>query len=70
LQLFEQVRRNRGSALQVLSSTNPPTPESVLDAAAKFLPNGKRLDTAEEVDEYVLSFDVIGESKAALAASL
>jgi salicylate hydroxylase len=69
LQLFEQVRRNRGSALQILSATNPPVSQSVRNAAAKYLPHGKRLDSTDEVNEYVFSFDVIKESKAALAAA-
>lgn len=69
LQLFEQVRRNRGSALQILSSTNPPAPQSVRDAAAEYLPDGKKLDSTDDINEYVLSFDVIRESKAALAAA-
>ncbi|KAJ0122149.1 hypothetical protein J7T55_002661 [Diaporthe amygdali] len=68
LQLFEQVRRNRGSALQILSNTNPPAPQSVRDAAAKYVPSG-RLDSTDEINDYVFSFDVIAESKAALAAA-
>ncbi|KAI4246724.1 MAG: hypothetical protein L6R40_001753 [Gallowayella cf. fulva] len=69
LQLFEQVRRNRGSALQILSGTNPPVPQSVRDAAAEYLPDGKKLNSTDEINEYVFSFDVIKESKAALAAA-
>ena len=69
LQLFEQVRRNRGSALQILSSVNPPITQSVRDAAAEYLPDGKRLDSTDEVNGYVFSFDVIGVCKAALAAA-
>ncbi|KAG8527708.1 uncharacterized protein KY384_007862 [Bacidia gigantensis] len=69
LQLFEQVRRNRGSALQILSGINPPAPQSVRDAAAEYLPDGKKLDSTDEINEYVFSFDVIQESKAALAAA-
>ncbi|KAK0728743.1 salicylate hydroxylase-like protein [Lasiosphaeria miniovina] len=69
LQRFEQVRRNRGSALQVLSNTNPPVPQSVRDAAAKYLPAGSRLDSTDDVNEYVFSFDVLAESKAALATA-
>jgi salicylate hydroxylase len=69
LQLFEQVRRNRGSALQILSSTSPPAPQSVRDAAAEYLPDGRKLNSTDEINEYVFSFDVIRESKAALAAA-
>ncbi|KAI3390932.1 hypothetical protein diail_8347 [Diaporthe ilicicola] len=68
LQLFEKVRRNRGSALQILSNHNPPLPQSVRDAAAEYVP-GNRLDSTDDVNEYVFSFDVIAESKAALAAA-
>lgn len=66
LQLFEQVRRGRGSALQVLSNINPPAPQSVRNAAAEYLPDGARLDSTDDVNAYVFSFDVIKESKAAL----
>ena len=66
LQLFEDVRRNRGSALQVLSNSSHPVPQSVCDAAARYFPEGKGLQNAEEISEYVYSFDVIKESKAIL----
>ena len=69
LQLFEQVRRNRGSALQILSNTNPPAPQSVRDAAAAYLPDGTKLDSTDDINDYVFSFDVIEECKAALAAA-
>jgi salicylate hydroxylase len=69
LQLFEQVRRNRGSALQILSSSNPPAPQSIRDAAAAYLPGGTRLDSTDDINDYVFSFDVIGECKAVLAAA-
>lgn len=69
LQLFEQVRRNRGSALQILSNTNPPASQSVRDAAAAYLPAGTRLDSTDDINDYVFSFDVIGECKAVLAAA-
>jgi salicylate hydroxylase len=69
LQLFEQVRRNRGSALQILSSTNPPASQSVRDAAAAYLPGGTKLDSTDDINDYVFSFDVIGECKAVLAAA-
>lgn len=68
LQLFEQVRRNRGSALQVLSNTNPPAPQSVRDAAAEYIP-GSKFDSTDDINEYVFSFDVLAESRAALAAA-
>lgn len=68
LRLFEQVRRNRGSALQILSSINPPAPQSVRDAAAEYLP-GTRFDSTDAINDYVFSFDVIAESKAVLAAA-
>lgn len=68
LQLFEKVRRNRGSALQILSNVSPPAPQSVRDVAAEYIP-GTRLDSIDDVNEYVFSFDVIAESKAALAAA-
>jgi salicylate hydroxylase len=70
LQMFEQVRRGRGSALQVLSSINPPAPQSTRDAAAKFLPDGQRLDSTDEINDYVFSYDVIKESRSILAAAV
>ncbi|KAI9658365.1 MAG: hypothetical protein M1821_002498 [Bathelium mastoideum] len=69
LQLFEQVRRNRGSALQILSNTNPPAPPSVREAAVAYFPTGTRLDSTDDINDYVFSFDVVGECKAALAAA-
>jgi salicylate hydroxylase len=69
LQMFEQVRRGRGSALQVLSSINPPAPQSYRDAAAEFLPDGMRLDSTDEINDYVFSHDVVKESRAVLAAA-
>jgi salicylate hydroxylase len=68
LRLFERVRRKRASALQILSSTSPPAPQSVRDAAAQYLP-GTKLNSTDDVDDYVFSFDVIAESKAVLASS-
>lgn len=68
LQLFDKVRRNKGSALQILSNVNPPTPQSVRDVAAESVP-GNRLDSIDDVNEYVFSFDVTARSKAALAAA-
>ena len=67
LGLFEQVRRNRASAVQILSNTSPPAPESVYDAAAKYLPDVKRFENMGDVNEYLWSFDVVKECKAALA---
>lgn len=68
LQLFEKVRRSRGSALQILSNVPPPAPQSVRDVAAEYVPDNK-LDSTDEVNDYVFSFDVIAESKAALATA-
>ncbi|KAA6406432.1 MAG: salicylate hydroxylase [Lasallia pustulata] len=67
LGLFEQTRRNRASAVQILSNTSPPVPESVRDAAARYLPDGKRFENMDDINEYLWSFDVVKESKAALA---
>jgi salicylate hydroxylase len=67
LRLFEQIRRNRGSSLQILSSSSHPAPQSVRDAAAKYLPDGKELKNADDVTEYLFSYDVIKECKAVLA---
>lgn len=68
LQLFEQVRLNRGAALQILSHTNPPAPKSVRDAAVAYLPSGTRLDSTDDINDYVFSFNVLRECEAALAA--
>ena len=64
LRLFEQVRRNRASAVQTLSNCSPPASQTVLDAAAKYLPDGKRLENMSDVNEYLWSFDVVEECKA------
>lgn len=67
LRLFEKVRRNRASSVQILSNTSPPAPQSVLNAAAKYLPEGKKLGNADDINDYLWSFDVIKESKTVLA---
>lgn len=70
LRLFEKVRRNRGSALQILSNATPLAPHlSVRDAAAAYLPSGTKLDSTDDINDYVFSFDVMAECKAALAAA-
>jgi len=46
LRLFEQVRKSRGSSLQVLSNSSHPAPQSVRDDAAKYLPQGTKLGKA------------------------
>jgi salicylate hydroxylase len=65
--LFEQVRRNRGSLIQILSNHTPPAPQSVLDAAAKYLPGGKTLENTNDINEYMFSFDVVKECVAVRA---
>ena len=67
LRLFEQVRRNRGSSIQILSNHIPPTPQSDLDAAAKYLPDRKTLENTNDINEYMFSFDVVKEYVAVLA---
>lgn len=64
LRLFEQVRRNRASAVQTLSNCSPPAPQSVLVAASRYLPDGKRLENMGDVNEYLWKFDVVEECKA------
>ena len=67
LRLFEQVRRNRAAAVQTISNSSPPAPESVRDAAASYLPGDKKFRNMDDINEYLWSFDVIGQSKAVLA---
>ncbi|MCJ1312676.1 hypothetical protein MMC25_006352 [Agyrium rufum] len=67
LQLFEQVRRNRASAVQTLSNSSPPQPASVRETAASYLPHGTKLDNTDDINEYLWSFDVHQECKAVLA---
>ncbi|KAL8660351.1 MAG: hypothetical protein Q9202_006622 [Teloschistes flavicans] len=69
LRLFERIRRNRASAVQVLSNSSPPAPESVRDAAASYLPDGKKFENMDDINEYLWTFDVLHECKAALALS-
>jgi salicylate hydroxylase len=70
LGLFEQIRRDRGSAIQVLSNSGPPMPQSVRDAALKYLPKGTSLQNQDDVINVIFSYDVIGKTKAILAASV
>lgn len=70
LGLFEKIRRNRGSAIQVLSNSSHPMPQSVRDAAARYLPKGTSLQSADDVISLMYSYDVIEETKAVLAASV
>ena len=44
-------------------------PQSVRDAAAKYLPRGTSLQSQADVFDVIFSFDVIGEAKAVLATS-
>ncbi|KAI9710931.1 MAG: hypothetical protein M1820_002366 [Bogoriella megaspora] len=67
LEPFEQVRRDRASSLQILSNASPPPPQSVRNAASKYLPDGKKLESADDINEYTFSFDVIRECQAILA---
>ncbi|KAL9082715.1 MAG: hypothetical protein Q9165_008814, partial [Trypethelium subeluteriae] len=67
LRLFEKVRRDRASALQILSNSSHPVPQSVRDAAGSHLPDGKRLENSDDVNEYLFSFDVNSECQAVLA---
>ena len=67
LRLFEEIRKNRASAVQMISNSSPPAPQSVRDAAAKYLPDGKKLDSPDDINKYLWTFDVIGECKAILA---
>ncbi|OAA56178.1 FAD binding domain-containing protein [Niveomyces insectorum RCEF 264] len=69
LALFEKIRKNRGSAIQVLSNSGPPMPQSVRDAAAKYLPKGTVLQNQDDVIDVIFSYDVIGETKAAILAA-
>ncbi|ORY60950.1 FAD binding domain-containing protein [Pseudomassariella vexata] len=70
LGLFEKIRRGRGSAVQRLSNSGPPMPQSVRDAAAKHLPEGTRLQNQDDVIDAIFSFDVIGKTKEILATSV
>ena len=67
LALFEGVRRNRASSIQILSNSSPPATQSVRDAAMRYCPDVVRLENGNDINEYIWSFDVIQESKAALA---
>lgn len=70
LQLYEKVRRNRGSSLQILSNHSPPASQDIRNEAAKYLPDGKTLNTTEDINDYVFSFDVIRECEMLLAQEL
>lgn len=67
LQLFEQIRRHRASAVQTLSNANPPPAKGVRDTAASYLPDGKTFENGDDINKYLWSFDVVEECEAALA---
>jgi salicylate hydroxylase len=70
LGLFEQIRRGRGSAIQVLSNSGPPVPQSVRDEALTYLPEGTSLQNQDDIIKVIFSYDVVGKTKEILAASL
>lgn len=70
LALFEHIRRDRGSAIQTLSNSGPPMPQSVRDAAAKFLPKGTKLQNQDDIVDVIFSFDVISRTKEILTTSV
>lgn len=70
LDLFEEIRRGRGSAVQVLSNSNPPMPQSVRDDASRYLPKGTRLQSQDDVLHAIFSYDVISKAKEVLAAEV
>ncbi|GKT49753.1 FAD-dependent monooxygenase OpS4 [Colletotrichum spaethianum] len=70
LGLFENIRRGRGSAIQTLSNSGPPMPQSVRDAAAQFLPEGTSLQSQDDVIDVIFSHDVVGKTKEILEASV
>jgi salicylate hydroxylase len=45
-------------------------PQSVRGAAAKYLPKGTSLQNQDDVINVIFSYDVIGKTKAILAASV
>jgi salicylate hydroxylase len=45
-------------------------PQSVRDAAAKYLPRGTSLQNQDHVIDVIFSYDVIGKTKAILATSV
>lgn len=67
LELFEKVRRDRGSAIQTLSNSAHPTPQSVRDAATKYLPKGMRLKNQNDMTDFIFSFDVVSKTQEILA---
>lgn len=70
LDLYELIRKGRGSAIQTLSNSAPPMPQSVRDTALKYLPKGTKLENQDDIIKVMFSYDVIGEAKTVLAAHL
>ncbi|TPX07424.1 uncharacterized protein E0L32_002106 [Thyridium curvatum] len=70
LDLYEMIRKGRGSAIQTLSNSAPPMPQSVRDTALKYLPEGTKLENQDDIIKVMFSYDVISEAKTVLAAHL
>lgn len=70
LGLFEDIRKGRGSAIQTLSNSGPPMPQSVRDEALKYLPEGTVLENQDDIIKLIFSYDVVSKTKEVLAASL
>lgn len=70
LGMFEEIRKNRGSAIQVLSNSGPPPmSEEVRELAASYLPEGIDLKGQDDIVDFIFSYDVVGTTRAALAAT-
>ncbi|KAK4498631.1 hypothetical protein PRZ48_009141 [Zasmidium cellare] len=70
LQLWEQLRKPRASAIQLMSRTNPsiegwPDPEDEAKAA-RFFPDGDLPMTRADMGAWAFKFDAVAEAQAAL----
>ncbi|KAK8079129.1 salicylate hydroxylase [Apiospora phragmitis] len=64
LALFESLRRNRCSAMQILSNAGQDEAERVREAASKFLPIQDIPKSADEFGDFNFGYDVVQEAVA------
>ncbi|KAK7964253.1 hypothetical protein PG988_011227, partial [Apiospora saccharicola] len=62
LELFESLRRNRCSAIQILSNAGQDEADRVRDAASKFLPIEDIPASTEDFVDFLFGYDVVKEA--------
>ncbi|KXH38033.1 FAD dependent oxidoreductase [Colletotrichum simmondsii] len=62
LQVYESIRRNRASVMQIFSNAGQEEPELIREEAAKFIPADKVPKNPEEFFAYNFGYDIIRDS--------